>query len=123
MKKISVIFAVLVITASLDQSFGQSTSVPTSIVDAGVVLTKQNIDTIEADKATQKNNISQYQAAINDLNHQISQVNSQIDTENDNEQQLQQSLLTLASQETPLQSAVDICNSNASIYCPGWVVK
>ena len=91
----------------------ENQSVPTQIVDAGVVLTQQNIDTIEKDKAYRNDQL------VNG-NYIVSTANAAINVDNSNEYQLQQSLLALASQNPPIVSAVAVCNSNPSLYCPGW---
>lgn len=77
----------------------QSTSIPNAIADQGVTDAKNHMD----------NDITSITLNNNDTS------NKQADL-----QARQQAIIALASQSTPLQSAVDLCNSNPSAYCPGW---
>ncbi len=113
MKKLAITLSVLLSISGITYA-QQNQSVPTTIVDAGVVLTQQNIDSIEKDKAYRNNQI----ASANQI---LTNANNALNDDNANESQLQQSLIALASQNPPIQSAVISCNTNPSIYCPGWI--
>jgi hypothetical protein len=97
-------FGILLISAV----FAQTSPVPTSVADAQTAYAKTQIDAIEAD--------------ITHLQNQIISNQAQIAVDQANLLPLQQGMLAVATQTTPLASAVAVCVSNPSLYCPGYTI-
>lgn len=100
MKNIIILFLIAISLPNI--SFSKSTPIPDVISDQGVQDAKIYMD---ADIDTISIAAQQTSSAQADLEPR------------------QQAILALASQSNPLQSAIDLCNSNPSSYCPGWVVR
>ncbi len=95
------LWIVVFIILGISFAHSQSTSIPNIIADQGVSDAKKIMD----------NDISSM--SLDSIDHEQKQSDLQY---------RQQAILALASQNNPLQSAVDLCNSNPNQYCPGWVI-
>src|SRR5665213_884165 len=95
------LLSIIILVALAGFAYAQTTPIPNQIADIQVQKAKDEIDKFS-------------QRIIND-NVEINSAETTVYVD-------QQGLLQLASQGQPLQSAVDLCNSNPAQYCPGWVV-
>ncbi len=92
--------------------FAQTNQIPQQITDAGVDLTKQSIDANNAQIQALITQIANDQDTANTYLAKVASEQSQIATIQATNIQLESSLTVLATQTPPIQSALDLLNSN-----------
>ncbi len=92
--------------------FAQTNQIPQQITDAGVDLTKQSIDANNAQIQALTTQIANDQGTANTYLAKVASEQSQITAIQSTNIQLESSLTVLATQTPPIQSALDLLNSN-----------
>ena len=116
--KILITFLLLILPIPV---FAQTNQIPQAITDAGVGLTKQSIDTNNAAIQVLNAQISNDQATATTYLAKVASEQAQIATIQATNIQLESSLTALATQTPPIQSALNLLNSNPS-YGINWIV-
>ena len=102
-------------------AYAQTNQIPQTITDAGVGLTKQSIDTNNAAIQALNAQIANDQGTANTYLAKVASEQSQITAIQATNIQLESSLTALATQTPPIQSALNLLNSNPS-YGINWIV-
>ena len=106
--------------------YAQTDNIPSQITDQGVSDAKQIIDQdtiIIAQKTANMQNVNAEMNSTTSVDNAIMQDDQSIISKLQTGIQMRQGgVLALAGQTPPIQSAVDLCNSNPAVYCPGWVI-
>ena len=102
-------------------AYAQTNQIPQTITDAGVGLTKQSIDTNNAAIQALNAQIANDQVTANTYLAKVASEQAQIATIQATNIQLESSLTALATQTPPIQSALNLLNSNPS-YGINWIV-
>ena len=98
--------------------YAQTDQIPQNITDSGVGLTKQTIDSNNAQIQALNAQIANDQGTANTYLAKVASEQAQIATIQATNIQLESSLTALATQTPPIQSALDLCPT----YCYGYTV-
>jgi hypothetical protein len=99
--------------------YAQTSQIPQNITDSGVQLTQQSIDANNAKIQALTTQIANDQGTANTYLAKVASEQSQITAIQATNIQLESSLTALATQTPPIQSALDLLNSNPS-YGINW---
>ena len=102
-------------------AYAQTNQIPQNITDAGVQLTQQSIDANNAKIQALTTQIANDQGTANTYLAKVASEQSQITAIQATNIQLEPSLTALATQTPPIQSALNLLNSNPS-YGINWIV-
>ena len=102
-------------------AYAQTNQIPQAITDSGVWLTKQSIDANNAAIQALNAQIANDQGTANTYLAKVASEQSQITAIQATNIQLESSLTALATQTPPIQSALNLLNSNPS-YGINWIV-
>ena len=102
-------------------AYAQTNQIPQNITDAGVQLTQQSIDANNAKIQALTTQIANDQGTANTYLAKVASEQSQITAIQATNIQLESSLTALATQTPPIQSALNLLNSNPS-YGINWIV-
>ena len=115
MNKLILLLAIYIFSGVV---YAQTDQVPQAITDAGVGLTKQSIDTNNAQIQALNAQIANDQVTANTYLAKVASEQSQITALQTTNIQLESSLTALANQTPPIQSALALCPT----YCYGYTV-
>ena len=102
-------------------AYAQTNQIPQNITDAGVQLTQQSIDANNAKIQALTTQIANDQGTANTYLAKVASEQSQITAIQATNIKLESSLTALATQTPPIQSALNLLNSNPS-YGINWIV-